>query len=182
MELDVWATWGATFRKSRLLYTAIIRPTLTYGCRIWGAGENGKPLAAKHIKRLEGVQNKCLRVITGGYKRTPVRLLEREADIPPIAEYIKTTALAQAYKASQQPVTNMTKQTTYQLRRDVKPRRGRPPKFQPSPQTRLTVKAKQIVGKIGNEARMKHQEKLKKFEDQQRQGQWLQDRKSTRLN
>jgi hypothetical protein len=69
--------------------------------RIWGAGENGKPLVLKHIKCLEAVQNQCLRIITGGYKRTAARLLEREADIPPIAKFIKTTALTQAHKASQ---------------------------------------------------------------------------------
>jgi hypothetical protein len=172
MQRITASTWGTTFRKARLLYTAIIRPTLTHGCRVWGAGENGKPLAAKHIKSLEKVQNQCLRAITGGYKRTPARILEREADIPPIAEYIKTTALTQAHKAIQQPVTNMTKQATYQLRQATKPRRGRPPRVNPTPQTRLEGKARQIVDKASNVVHAEHRERLKHFQEQQQQGRW----------
>src|SRR5207248_729903 len=96
----------------------------------------------------------------------PIRLLEREADIPPIAEFIKTIALAQAYKASQQPITNMTIQMTHQLRQNIKPWRGRSPKLSPTPQTRLMAEARKIVGKASEKARMEYQEKLRHFHEQ----------------
>jgi hypothetical protein len=39
----------------------------------------GKPIGAGLIKPLEDVQRKCLLCITGGYKKTPLAALEREA-------------------------------------------------------------------------------------------------------
>ena len=39
------------------------------------------------------VQNRCLRKITGAYKRTPRAVLEREASIPPIDLYMRATSL-----------------------------------------------------------------------------------------
>jgi hypothetical protein len=48
----VGSTWGLTFARARALYTAVVRPTITYGCQIWAAGEKGKGLPAATIKPL----------------------------------------------------------------------------------------------------------------------------------
>src|SRR5436305_1865960 len=40
----VGSTWGLTFARARTLYTAVIWPTITYGCGIWAGGEKGKGL------------------------------------------------------------------------------------------------------------------------------------------
>ena len=100
--------------------------------------------------------------------RTPAR---KRSGYTPIAEYIKTTALTQAHKASQQPVSNVTKQMTHQLRRDTW--KGRPTKNNPTLQTRLTSEARRLVGRAGDEANAKYRGKLQQLQDQQRQGRWL---------
>jgi len=38
----VGSTWDLTFARARILYTAIIRPAITYGCGIWAGGEKGE--------------------------------------------------------------------------------------------------------------------------------------------
>jgi hypothetical protein len=43
--------------------------------------QDGKAVKASVMQPMKMVQNKCLRRITGGYKRTPMAALEREADI-----------------------------------------------------------------------------------------------------
>lgn len=53
---------------------------MMYGARIWGT-QDGKAVKASVMQPMKMVQNKCLRRITGGYKRTPIAALEIEADI-----------------------------------------------------------------------------------------------------
>ena len=80
-------------RRSRLLYTATVKPTMLYGAPIWGVRLNGEPTAKITIRPIEEVQNSCLRRITGGYKRSPRAALERETAIPPIDIQIDQLAL-----------------------------------------------------------------------------------------
>jgi hypothetical protein len=50
------------------------------------AGPDGKPRGI--AKALGTLQSKCLRVVTGAYKATPVRNLETESFVPPIDLYL----------------------------------------------------------------------------------------------
>jgi hypothetical protein len=36
----VTSTWGPSMRRSRLIYTAIVRPTMMYGAQAWAVGGN----------------------------------------------------------------------------------------------------------------------------------------------
>ena len=40
-------SWGLNPQKSKWIYTAIVRPTITYGCHIWG----GKKITQTNIKK-----------------------------------------------------------------------------------------------------------------------------------
>ncbi len=88
-------TWGPCIIRTRLLYTAIVRPAIVYGAQTWYTGLNGKQIKA-NLKQLEGIQNKCLRRITGGYKRTPRAALEREAKILPLDLYCDALTMNKA--------------------------------------------------------------------------------------
>jgi Reverse transcriptase (RNA-dependent DNA polymerase)/Endonuclease-reverse transcriptase len=90
------STWGPSMQRSRLIYSAVVRPTMLYGSQVWSIQGNGELLPNTTIKPLQKAQNQCLRKITGGYKRTPTAALEREAMIPPIALYTELTALQRA--------------------------------------------------------------------------------------
>lgn len=65
------STWGPSARSSRLLYTAVVRPTLLHGSQEWSMRSDGEPLPKATIAPLQKVQNECLRKVTGAYKRTP---------------------------------------------------------------------------------------------------------------
>jgi hypothetical protein len=83
------ATWGPTARATSQLYSATIRPILLYGSQEWSIQLLNKKQC---LTPLETIQNKCLRQVTGGYKRTPRIALEKETNIPPLRLYIKAVA------------------------------------------------------------------------------------------
>ncbi len=102
------STWGATFASARQIYSAVIRPALTYGSAVWhlppsseqgaAASHTAKGIAAK----LTGVQNRCLRVVSGAYKATPIAALETETYIPPLDLHLdaKLAKFRQRHKQS----------------------------------------------------------------------------------
>ena len=100
----VGSTWGLTFARARNLYTVVIRPTITYGCGIWAGGEKGEGLQERTLRPLAKLRNKCLRRITGAYKRTPAAALEKDSNIPPAQLYTKPrhTSMPSAQTSPQQ--------------------------------------------------------------------------------
>ena len=64
-------------------------------------GTKAKKTILEPIKRL---QNKCLRRITGGYKRKPTAALEREVSIAPLNLYVQATPLQRAVATAEDPV------------------------------------------------------------------------------
>ena len=79
------STWGAGLEKSRLLYQTIVKPAILYGAGVWH-GPQGTETACKAIvKKLETIQNQHLRKATGAYRAVSARILEKEANVPPIA-------------------------------------------------------------------------------------------------
>ena len=77
------STWGATFPKARQIYTAVVRPAITYGSTIWHMPKDIKKSNGISNK-LAVIQNKCLRTIAGAFKATPIAVLEAETYIAPI--------------------------------------------------------------------------------------------------
>ena len=125
-------------RRSRLLYTAVVRPSMTYGAQVWGVRMDGKPELAKPIQK---VQNQCLRRITGAYKRTPIAALEREAAVPPIGLYLETRTLQRAAETKNHEVTKSIQKQTDSIwqRLKRKPTRRRRPGVPERPQTSLEI-------------------------------------------
>src|SRR5438067_1526482 len=82
------STWRATFAKARQIYSAVIKPSLAYGSAVWHLpsvekdGTSKKRSPNSPAKKLEKIQNKCLRAVTGVYRATPIPVLESEAFIP----------------------------------------------------------------------------------------------------
>jgi hypothetical protein len=90
------STWGPSMRRSRLLYTAVVRPAMMYGSQVWGRRQSGDPIAASLLKPLAKVQAECLKKITGAYKGTPRIAVEREAGVLPLAIWTEANALQYA--------------------------------------------------------------------------------------
>lgn len=68
------------------LNTAVIRPAITYGCEVWGAA------CKTLIRRVQTMQNKCLKLITDCPMYTNLARLHDEMQIAKIKQYINTSA------------------------------------------------------------------------------------------
>ena len=77
------STWGASFTKSRRVYSAVVRPAMTYGSTIWHTPKDVKK-SKTSTSKLSIMQNKCLRTIAGAFKAMPIPVLEAETYIAPI--------------------------------------------------------------------------------------------------
>jgi len=97
-------------KRSRLLYTAVVRPAILYGSQVWGMRDDGAPPAVSLIRPLMCLQNRCLRKVMGAYKRTSTAALERESNVPPVDLHMEHKAMNEAVKTASHPVTAKIKQ------------------------------------------------------------------------
>ena len=103
------STWGATFKKSKLLYSTIVRPALTYGSPIWAmVGPSGK-IPERIVKPLRSIQRKCLKIVTGAYNSTSSRVLEHESSVLPIEIYLKQRRIQHTGLTEELPVRQAIK-------------------------------------------------------------------------
>lgn len=99
------SVWGPSTRKTRLHYTVTVCPTMLYGAQEGSvAGRVGRPAAKSLLTPFLRTQNACLQNITGGYKRTPVALLERESCVPPLDLQVEYLSLLHASRTKNHPV------------------------------------------------------------------------------
>ena len=61
-------------------YIGYVRPVIEYGMASWGTA------AKTNFQKIEKVQNKSLRILTGGMKSTPVNYMEAVAGIEPMRD------------------------------------------------------------------------------------------------
>ncbi|GFW28611.1 putative RNA-directed DNA polymerase from transposon X-element [Trichonephila clavipes] len=69
-----------------LLYTAVLRPILSYGCPIWGYAAN------TNIKILEIAQNSIIRCIVRACRYNSNKNIYRAIKIPPFKKHIQDLA------------------------------------------------------------------------------------------
>jgi hypothetical protein len=87
------STWGLTLRQARLIYTAVVRPVITYGAAIWANPDTqGRPRQAQ-IKPIQQVQREAIRRAAGAYRATPTPVLEKEVSIAPLDLYLQELRL-----------------------------------------------------------------------------------------
>ncbi|KAI0999199.1 hypothetical protein K3495_g8996 [Podosphaera aphanis] len=98
------STWGATFQKSKLLHSMLVRPALTYGSAIWAeAGPAGK-IPERKVKPLRIIQRKCLKKVTGVYNSVSSRVLEHKTVTLPIEIYLRHRRVQHAGLSNKLPV------------------------------------------------------------------------------
>ena len=73
--------WGATKQSLRLIYLTLIRPIMETGYHL---GIH----VPKYMKKLQIIQNKCLRTIVWAPYREPSEPLHHLLRVPPIEEYL----------------------------------------------------------------------------------------------
>ena len=90
-------TWGANAQILKQVYRGTVRPVAEYASTSWIT-------ASRTTKnKLDKVQNAGLRIILGAMKTTPVREMEKTADLEPLETRRQHKALVQAEKAKRLP-------------------------------------------------------------------------------
>lgn len=74
-------------KNKKLLYTAIIRPAITYAGPIWCS------TSKTSLNKLQRIQNKCLRLVLSRDRYTRIAELHRECDIPTIEDFIRKISI-----------------------------------------------------------------------------------------
>ena len=73
-------------RNGVLLYKQLIRPMLDYVCPAW------RSTARTHVRRLQVLQSKCLRLATGAPWYVSKRQIQEDLGVPLIADHIRALA------------------------------------------------------------------------------------------
>ncbi len=86
------STWGATFIRSRLIYSSVVRPQLAYRASTWHSPT--APKVKGVTAKLQLTQNKCLHTIAGAYWATLIATLETETYTPLLDLYLDSRVAA----------------------------------------------------------------------------------------
>ena len=71
-------TWGSTQEVLATTYKTYLRPVLEYGCQLLSTASTDT------CNALDNLQNKPLRIITGGRASTPLKYMEIQTGIEPL--------------------------------------------------------------------------------------------------
>ena len=119
------STWGMSLTAGRKLYTAITRPTITYGANAWYTPMTIKGYRKTIVNKLKALQGKFLRVITGAYRATSTEAVEIESYIQPIDIYLDGLIAKTVLKACASQANKVVKEATRCICQQIRSRRGR---------------------------------------------------------
>ncbi|SLM39698.1 Reverse transcriptase domain [Lasallia pustulata] len=118
------STWGVSMLDMRKLYLAISRAKIVYGSQVWHPPPGQKGGKARQM-RLERLQNRFLRRITGAYRATKVEVLQNEAHIPPLDIYMDKLALDYQDRNRGSTGNEIIESACRRIRNKLQARRGR---------------------------------------------------------
>ena len=101
------STWGATLNNARQVYSAVVRPAMTYAAATWHTPKGLQRAHEKYMKQLEVIQNGCLRKVLRAFKTTNTRVLEAESGIAPIRITLDEAVLRGQATRRTQPVSKV---------------------------------------------------------------------------
>ncbi|KAI8431675.1 hypothetical protein MSG28_016154 [Choristoneura fumiferana] len=93
--------WGSHPYSQKLLYNAIIRSHFDYGCFLL------EPCSKLALSKLDKIQARCLRIITGAMKSSPTKALQVECLDPPYhlrRQYLADRFLSKTLQTSSHPL------------------------------------------------------------------------------
>ena len=87
-------TWGIKPSMMKWIYTAMIRPIMSYACVSWAGGLNKKYL----VRKLTKVQRLACLMISSAFPGTPTGALEILLNITPTVEFLLAEAVRGSYR------------------------------------------------------------------------------------
>ena len=118
------STWGASCTRARYLYTAVVRPAITYAAPVWYEPEGVLGHRKGLLKEVQQLQNKCVRVVAGAYRATNARVLENETRIMPIDIYMEAQII-NAHRGNRPRVDSVVTDACRRIRDRLKGKRGK---------------------------------------------------------
>ena len=119
------STWGLPLTQGRLVYNAVIRSAIAHGALAWH-----QPRTREGTQRIGGMaaklspkQNKCLRQMTGAYRRTPTRTIEAESFTEPLDLYLNTRVARAAQRMEESGMARRIEDACKAVRRGLRRRR-----------------------------------------------------------
>lgn len=107
----VW--WGSHPFSLKLIYNALIRSKIDYGSFLL------EPSNLTGLKKLDLIQSKCLRLITGAMKSSPINALQVECCDPPLKlrrQFLSDKYLYRSVQFSQHPILNKLESLSSSIR------------------------------------------------------------------
>ncbi len=141
------STWGASFTRARQVYSAVVRPALAYGAGVWHTP--GRDAARGLAAKLQPIQNRCLRVVAGAYKATPVRALETETYTPPLDLYLDGRLAAFRSRLADSQVGQSIQEAYKVIQRRLRNKKGRRRGYRPNPGLLKNEWAKNRLSDLG---------------------------------
>ena len=97
LKATAGTTWGGDRATLTKLYESLIRPVMEYASIIF---ENA---AQTHLKKLNSLQNTCLRIITGALRTSPIEALHVYNNTTPLADRRTEALFKYFFKVQQTP-------------------------------------------------------------------------------
>lgn len=95
--------WGADPKILLLLYKSMVRSHFEYGFFCFAGN-------IKLVDTLDKIQNKCMRLITGAFKSSPINVMQVECNLPPISirlNYLKERFILKLFSQDNQLLSNL---------------------------------------------------------------------------
>jgi reverse transcriptase-like protein len=118
------STWGIPMLQARQVYTMVIRPAIAHAAHAWHQPDTDKGRGTTPTRRLQKVQNECLRVVTGGFKATPIKSLETLAHVPPLDLYLSSRVAIYRKKARDSGMDDLIRKKCNRIRSSLRGPRG----------------------------------------------------------
>ena len=90
--------WGADRKILSIIYKSLVRSRFDYGCSLYDTASYGQ------TSKLDKIQNRCLRIITGAQATSPVLSLEVESNFPPLQIHRNFCSLKFLYRIIELPL------------------------------------------------------------------------------
>ncbi|KAG7409783.1 hypothetical protein Forpe1208_v010815 [Fusarium oxysporum f. sp. rapae] len=81
------STWGVTMREMRKIYKGVAVPQMMYACSAWSNANwrtRDKPYTERTLSKLQSLQARASRVISGAFKATSIPALDIETYLLPV--------------------------------------------------------------------------------------------------
>ncbi|TXB97085.1 hypothetical protein FocTR4_00012225 [Fusarium oxysporum f. sp. cubense] len=85
------STWGVTMREMRNIYKGVAVPQMMYACSAWSNANwrtRDKPYTERTLSKLQSLQARASRVISGAYKAASIPALDVETYLLPVEQQI----------------------------------------------------------------------------------------------